>query len=63
MEETIISGTLSYLLATPEFKDEDLFAMNKDAYDAGLKAISEQELERSPNAVHERDYDYFPPAT
>lgn len=63
MEETIISGTLSYLLAKPQFKDSDLFAMNKEAYDAGIKAISEQELERSPNAAHERDYDYFPPTT
>lgn len=63
MKETIISGTLSYLLATPEFKDEDLFALNKDSYDSGLEAISELEKERSPSAKHERDYDYFPPTT
>ena len=63
MKETIISGTLSYLLATPEFKDQDLFALNKDSYDSGLALISELEIERSPAAKHERDYDYFPPTT
>ena len=63
MKETIIAGTLSYLLATPEFKDQDLFALNKDAYASGLSAISELEKERSPSAKHERDYDYFPPTS
>ena len=63
MKETIIAGTLSYLLATPEFKDEDLFALNKDAYDSGLRAITELEIVRLPNAKHDRDYDYFTPTS
>lgn len=63
MEEVIIAGTLSLILAKPKYRDDISFKFNNDIYVKGLKEMVDLEIEYEPPAVIERDYDYFPEAT
>ena len=60
MEEVIIAGTLSLILAKPKYRDDILFKFNNDIYVEGLKEMVDLEIEYEPQVVVKRDYDYFP---
>ena len=63
MEEVIIAGTLSLILAKPQYRDDVSFKFNNDIYLEGLERMVDLEIEHSPPADVERDYDYFPETT
>ncbi len=63
MEEVIIAGTLSLILAKPKYRDTNLFKFNNDIYVKGLKEMAELEIDYEPQSVAKRDYDYFPETT
>lgn len=58
LDQTLISGVMMYLLAKPKYKDPDLFAINKDAYDKGLKDAETLEIQRFPSTKQSRTYIY-----
>ncbi|MDD5229867.1 MAG: hypothetical protein PHC43_00905 [Candidatus Marinimicrobia bacterium] len=58
LEELLIAGTMSYLLARPQYKDPDLFKVNQDAYLQGLADLNNVEAKRYPTTRHSLDYIY-----
>lgn len=62
MRNTILSGTIMHIAAKNQFKNEDLFNMNKTSFERGLGALEDQELARRPHISQELNYPYFKPA-
>lgn len=58
LDQTLISGVMMYLLARPQYKDSDMFAINKDAYEKGLKDTETLEIQRYPSTRTGPKYKY-----